>query len=119
MGSNNKIFDSMTFVLRDKNGNIVTLKKVRNGEYRYIQADGTTTGNNVTELHTKDGELLITHLYRNQKYYIEETKTDTEGNFILPTNIERPSGIPSGWNWAGHPYVVYNINKDLPSDTQV
>ncbi len=118
LNSSNKIFDTMTFVLRDKDGNIVSLKKVADGEYRYIQNDGTTTGNNVTELHTKNGELLITNIYRNEKYYIEETKSDTKGNFILPKNISKPSGIPSGWNWKGHPYVVYNLGSTLPNGSQ-
>ena len=117
MNSSNKIFDSMTFVLRDKDGNMVTLKKTADGEYRFIGSDGTTSGNNVTELHTKNGQLLITNLYRNEKYYIEETKSDTKGNFILPTNISKPSGIPSGWNWQGHPYVIYDLSNILPNDT--
>ena len=117
MNSNNKIFDSMTFVLRDKDGNIVSLSKTADGEYRFIQNNGTSTGNNVTELHTKNGELLITNLYRNEKYYIEETKSDTKGNFILPTNIKKPSGIPSGWNWKGHPFVEYSFSDNLPTDT--
>jgi hypothetical protein len=117
LGSSNKIFDSMTFVLRDKDGNIVTLKKTADGEYRFIGGDGTTSGNNVTELHTKNGEMLITNLYRNEKYYIEETKSDTKGNFILPTNISKPSGIPSGWSWKGHPYVIYDLSTVLPNDT--
>ena len=118
LSSSNKIFDTMTFVLRDKDGHIVSLRKVTNGEYRFIQDDGTTSGNNVTELHPKNGEILITNIYRNEKYYIEETATDTLGNFILPTNIKKPSGIPSGWNWAGHPYVSYDLNTNLPNDTQ-
>ena len=118
MNSDNGIFDTMTFVLRNKDGNIVKLKQVVPGEYRFLQDDGTSTGNTITELHTKNGEMLITNLYRNEKYYIEETKTDTLGNFILPKNITKPSGIPSGWNWAGHPFVQYDINQMLPSDTQ-
>ena len=118
LSSNTQIFDSMTFVLRDKDGNIVSLSKTTDGEYRFIQDNGTTNGNNVTELHPKNGEILITNIYRNEKYYIEETKTDTSGNFILPTNIKKPSGIPSGWNWAGHPYVIYDLSTNLPNDTQ-
>ena len=66
----------MTFVLRDKDGNIVKLRQVQPGEYRFIQNDGESSSNSVENLHTNNGELLITHLYRGEKYYIEEIKSD-------------------------------------------
>jgi hypothetical protein len=116
VGENNKIFDSMTFKLRDKDGNIVSLKQVSAGEYRFIQKDGTTSGNNVTELHTNNGELLITNLYRNEKYYLEETKSDTMGNFILPTNLTY-NNLP--FNNNGHPVVEYSIPNKLPSTNTI
>ena len=117
-GDVNKIFDSMTFTLRDKDGNVVRLVEVTPGIYRFIQSDGSIpSGNGSTvSLHTKDGKLTITHLYRNEKYYIEETASDTLGNFILPTNVEKPSGIPSGWPWAGHPYKAYDIPNTQSSE---
>lgn len=118
LNSDNKIFDSMTFVLRDQSGNIVKLTKVQDGEYRFIQTDGTYASNTVTNLHTKDGTFVITHLYRNETYYIEEIKSDTDGNFILPNNINNSSLVE---NQAGslknnkHPIVKYNIPNIIPT----
>ena len=117
-GDTNKIFDTMTFTLRNSEGNVVRLKEVTQGVYRFIQNDGSIPSGegSTTSLHTKDGKLTITHLYRNEKYYIEEIETDTLGNFILPTNVTKPSGIPSGWPWAGHPYKAYDIPNTQSSD---
>ena len=108
----------MTFTLRDKDGKVVSLKEVTAGVYRYIQNDGSKpTGNSsTTNLHTKDGVLTITHLYRNEKYYIEEIATDTLGNFILPTNVPEPSNKPSGWTWEGHPDKEYSIPNTQPNN---
>ena len=117
VGSNTKIFDSMTFKLHDKDGNIVSLYKVRDGEYRFINAAGEHSGT-VTELHTKNGNMLITHLYRNQTYYLEETAADTEGNFILPNNRDNSSlNLPSSMRNNKHPIVKYSIGNMVPNSS--
>ena len=121
VSSINEIFDSMTFVLRNKNGQIVKLSKVQDGEYRFIGQNGSASSNTVEELHTKDGEFIVTHLYRGETYYIEEIRSDTLGNFILPNNINNTSLVESE---AGnlknnkHPIVKYNIPLTVPNDIQ-
>ena len=119
--SSNKIFDSMTFKLHDYKGNVVSVQKVADGDYRYIQSDGNTSSNNVTELHTKDGKFVITNLHRKQTYYIEETKTDTLGNFILPNNINNTSLISSdagSFRDNKHPVVKYEIPENISDETK-
>ncbi len=112
--SSPKVLDTAEFVLRDKNGNIVNLKdEYGTCEYRYIPVNSENT---IQRIHTCNGSLKITHLYRTEKYYIEEVKTTTDENFILPTTVKKPEGIPSGWNWQGHPYVQYNIPENIPAD---
>ena len=113
MDSDEKLLDTAKFVLRDENGHIVRLKKVTDGEYRYIPVNNDNT---YEEINTYNGSLKITHLYRQKRYYIEEVKTTEPGNFILPTTIAKPDGIPEDWNWAGHPYVTYDVPENLPSN---
>ena len=94
----NKIFDTITFKLKDNKGNYLKLIKVSAGKYRYFNSKGVATGTE-ENLHTKDGHLIITHLYNDQKYTIEETATDSEGYFILPKK---------------HPTVSYDISEFTP-----
>lgn len=108
------IIDTARFVLRDAQGNIIRLKKIADGHYRYLPI--TETGNfanTVTELNTKDGKLKITHLCRNQVYYIEEVRTTNAAEFILPTDVQAPADKPANWVWEGHPYVKYTTPNTL------
>ena len=114
--SNDKLLDSAKFVLRDENGAIMKLRKIADGEYRYIPV---TSANTIEKISTYNGSLKITHLERGKKYYIEEVETTDPEHFILPTNVKKPSGIPSGWSWKGHPYVIYNVPDNLPSNESV
>jgi len=111
--SDEKLLDTAKFVLRDENGNIVRLKKVADGDYRYIPVNEDNT---IEEINTYNGSLRISHLYRTKRYYIEEVRTTEPGNFILPTTVAKPEGIPDGWNWAGHPFVTYDVPEYLPED---
>ena len=133
--SSDKIFDTMTFKLHDENGNIVKLYKISDGVYRFINEKGEHNGT-VEELHPSNGEILITHLYRGYKennqtkyrmYYIEETKADTMGNFVLPNNIQNTKAklglsdskysnitLPSAISNNHHPIVAYPIGIIIP-----
>lgn len=102
------IIDTARFVLRDANGNILKLKKISDGNYRYLPITEDGNYNNiVTEINTKNGSLKITHLCRGQVYYIEEVRTTNPSSFILPTNVKEPVDKPDAWIWEGHPYVKY------------
>ena len=123
LNSNDKIFDSMTFVLRDSLGNIVKLTKEQDGVYRFIQDDGSFVNNNISEIHTKNGSLTISYLLKNRTYYIEETKSDTDGIFILPNNIDNSSIIDDSvtneeFKDTHHPVVKYTLTNETPTEEQ-
>ena len=123
INENVKLFDTMRFKLHDKDGNTLKLKCVtkdgkgyndqtkmcESGVYRYLTYSDTE--NNISELNTVNGTFTITHLYNNQKYYIEEVKSDDEGNFILPSN-KKYKNLP--FNNNGHPVVTYNVPETKP-----
>lgn len=96
INSNEKLLDTAKFVLKDSGGNIISLKKISNGVYRYLPVD---SNNIVNEINTYNGKLIITHLSNNTSYTIEEIKSP-EG-FILPEE---------------HPKVVYNIKEEKPTN---
>ena len=91
---NEKLLDTAKFVLKDSNGNILKLKKLSNGSYRYYPVNDQ---NAVTEINTYNGKLSISHLKNSSKYILEEVKSPD--GFILPDP---------------HPEVAYNIGKNKP-----
>lgn len=96
INSNEKLLDTAKFVLKDSGGNIISLKKISDGVYRYLPVD---SNNIVNEINTYNGKLTITHLSNNTSYTIEEIKSP-EG-FILSEE---------------HPKVVYNIKEEKPTN---
>lgn len=94
LNSNEKLLDTAKFVLKDSNGNILSLKKISDGIYRYLPVNSNNT---INEINTYNGKFIITHLSNNTSYTIEEIKSP-EG-FILPEE---------------HPKVVYNIKEEKP-----
>ena len=121
-----KIFDSMKFKLYDSKGKVLSLRCVEvngkkynsetkmceSGVYRYLP---TNKSNIMQEINTINGTLRITHLYNSKKYYVEETKADSEGIFILPTNrhYNNPK-LP--FDNKGHPVVTYNVPSTAPAE---
>lgn len=91
---NEKLLDTAKFVLKDSNGNILKLKKLSNGSYRYYPVNDQ---NAVTEINTYNGKLSISHLKNSSKYILEEVKSPD--GFILPDP---------------HPEIAYNIGKNKP-----
>lgn len=89
-----KLFDTAKFVLKDSDGNILSLTKISDGVYDYIKGNNE----NINEINTYNGKLTIYHLMNNKSYTIEEVQAP-EG-FILPLE---------------HPKVIYNINDQEPS----
>ena len=122
--NNNKVFDTMKFVLRDELGNILNVTKVSDGSYRYVQEDGSTSNNNVTNLTTYNGEFTISYLVRNKTYYIEEIESDTDGIFILPNNIDNSSIIDStvtntDFKNTKHVVVKYILKDTVPNEQEL
>lgn len=94
LNSNEKLLDTAKFIVKDSGGNVISLKKISDGIYRYLPVDSNNT---VNEINTYNGKLTITHLLNNTNYTIEEIESP-EG-FILPEE---------------HPKVVYNIKEEKP-----
>ncbi len=94
--SDEKLLDTAKFVLKDKNGNVLRLKKISNEVYRYLPFDDNNT---VEQINTYNGKLIITHLMNNTSYTIEEVSSP-EG-FILPDD---------------HPKKTYNIKEEQPEN---
>ena len=117
LGSSKKMFDSMTFQLHDKDGAVVNLYKVSDGHYRFINKKGEHAGTE-TNLHTYNGEMIITHVYRNENYYLEETVSDTEGDFILPNNIDNSGlDLPSSMSGNKHPIKKFPVGNLVPNSS--
>ena len=117
LGSSKKMFDSMTFQLHDKDGAVVNLYKVSEGHYRFINKKGEHAGTE-TNLHTYNGEMIITHVYRNENYYLEETVSDTEGDFILPNNIDNSGlDLPSSMSGNKHPIKKFPVGNLVPNSS--
>ena len=117
LGSSKKMFDSMTFQLHDKDGAVVNLYKVSEGHYRFINKKGEHAGTE-TNLHTYNGEMIITHVYRNENYYLEETVSDTEGDFILPNNINNSGlDLPSSMSDNKHPIKKFPVGNLVPNSS--
>ena len=104
--------DSARFVLRDKDFNIVSVKKIKDGEYILSELSKNNNSINVDYLQTKNGKFTIINLFNNSTYYIEEIKAP-EG-YVLTTTEEKPNGLITD-NWQGHPYVKYIIEKNSSS----
>ena len=100
-----QLFDTIDFVLKDKNGNRLKLEKVSESatctssgggtsEYRLVGANST----NATEIiHTKCGSIKIKHLCRDSEYTIEEISVPNSSVFILPDP---------------HPEVKFTVGKN-------
>lgn len=100
-----QLFDTIDFVLKDKNGNRLRLEKVSESatctssgggtsEYRLVGANSA----NATEIiHTKCGSIKIKHLCRDSEYTIEEISVPNSSVFILPDP---------------HPEVKFNVGKN-------
>ena len=123
-GSSNKIFDSMTFQLHDKDGNVIGLYEANDssgntipGQYRLINKKGEHAGT-IKNLHSYKGNIVITHIYRNEKYYLEETASDTEGDFVLPNNIDNSGlNLPGSMSGNKHPIVKYEMGNLVPNSS--
>lgn len=100
-----QLFDTIDFVLKDKNGNRLKLEKVSESatctssgggtsEYRLVGANSA----NATEIiHTKCGSIKIKHLCRDSEYTIEEISVPNSSVFILPDP---------------HPEVKFTVGKN-------
>ena len=108
--NNDKLFDTINFVLRDKDGNILSLIDLGNGNYKY------GSGGTENTIHTTNGSLKITKLPRNSTYYIEEISSDVEGNFVLRTDLTYDN-LP--FDNQGHPVVIYNLDDEIEISTYI
>ena len=137
--NNQSYFDTAEFALwQYKDGELTRLSLTdvnvtEDLQSRYGVTDGIYNlddGNNdITKLHTHNGKIIITGLYADVDYYIEEIKSPTGNNFILPSNCSYTNekckyefDVPTELLERGHPLVHYNMknnDEDVTSETYI
>ena len=113
--NDSNVFDQINFRLYDKDGILLRLTKVSDGEYRLYDNSGNMPGT-ITDLNTKNGSMTITYVGRNTKYYIEEYSINNNSSFIIPNNIDN-SSLPGSLNNNNHPIVTYNVGNSISSSS--